>query len=101
MKKLLTILGILAVSMLSLTANAQLTVNQAVVTAAPYKVGDTIQIKYTVAKGTTKPRYYWLRYQFNNKALSYVSTTFSQGSAVQTYYKAGHLINLQQVLQIV
>ena len=86
MKKLLTILGILAVSMLSLTANAQLTVNQAVVTAAPYKVGDTIQIKYTVAKGTTKPRYYWLRYQFNNKALSYVSTTFSQGSAVQTYY---------------
>ena len=86
MKKLLTILGILAVSMLSLTANAQLTVNQAVVTSAPYKVGDTIQIKYTVAKGTTKPRYYWLRYQFNNKALSYVSTTFSQGSAVQTYY---------------
>jgi hypothetical protein len=86
MKKLLTILGILAVSMLSLTANAQLTVNQAVVTAAPYKVGDTIQIKYTVAKGTTKPRYYWLRYQFNNKALSYVSTTWSQGSAVQTYY---------------
>jgi hypothetical protein len=86
MKKLLTILGILAVSMLSLTANAQLTVNQAVVTAAPYKVGDTIQIKYTVARGTTKPRYYWLRYQFNNKALSYVSTTFSQGSAVQTYY---------------
>ena len=86
MKKLLTILGILAVSMLSLTANAQLTVNQAVVTSAPYKVGDIIQIKYTVAKGTTKPRYYWLRYQFNNKALSYVSTTFSQGSAVQTYY---------------
>jgi hypothetical protein len=86
MKKLLTILGILAVSMLSLTANAQLTVNQAVVTAAPYKVGDTIQIKYTVAKGTTKPRYYWLRYQFNNKALAYVSTTWSQGSAVQTYY---------------
>jgi hypothetical protein len=86
MKKLLTILGILAVSMLSLTANAQLTVNQAVVTSAPYKVGDTIQIKYTVAKGTTKPRYYWLRYQFNNKALAYVSTTFSQGSSVQTYY---------------
>jgi len=86
MKKLLTILGILAVSMLSLTANAQLTVNQSVVTPAPYKVGDTIQIKYTVAKGTTKPRYYWLRYQYNNKALAYVSTTWSQGTAVQTYY---------------
>ena len=83
MKKLLLIVGMLIVA---ITTNAQLTVNQAVVTSAPYKVGDTIQIKYTVAKGTTKPRYYWLRYQFNNKALSYVSTTFSQGSAVQTYY---------------
>jgi len=83
MKKLLSLIGILIVS---ITAKAQLTVNQAVVTAAPYKVGDTIQIKYTVAKGTTKPRYYWLRYQFNNKALAYVSTTWSQGSAVQTYY---------------
>ena len=83
MKKLLTLIGILIIS---LTTNAQLTVNQSVVTSAPYKVGDTIQIKYTVAKGTTKPRYYWLRYQFNNKALSYVSTTFSQGNAVQTYY---------------
>jgi len=83
MKKLLLIVGMLIVA---ITTNAQLTVNQAVVTSAPYKVGDTIQIKYTVAKGTTKPRYYWLRYQFNNKALSYVSTTFSQGNAVQTYY---------------
>jgi len=27
-----------------------------------------------------------LRYQFNNKALSYVSTTFSQGTSVQTFY---------------
>jgi hypothetical protein len=86
MKKLLMILGILAVSMLSLTANAQLTVNQEVVTSTPYKVGDTIQIKYTVARGTTKPRYYWLRYQYNNKALAYVSTTWSQGTSVQTYY---------------
>ena len=83
MKKLLLIIGILIVS---ITTNAQLTVNQAVVTPAPYKVGDTIQIKYTVAKGITKPRYYWLRYQFNNKALAYVSTTFSQGTSVQTYY---------------
>jgi hypothetical protein len=83
MKKLLTLIGILIIS---LTTNAQLTVNQAVVTAAPYHVGDTIQVKYTVAKGTTKPRYYWLRYQYNNKALAYVSTTFSQGTSVQTYY---------------
>jgi hypothetical protein len=83
MKKLLLIVGMLIVA---LTTNAQLTVNQAVVTPAPYKVGDTIQIKYTVAKGTTKPRYYWLRYQYNNKALAYVSTTWSQGTSVQTYY---------------
>ena len=83
MKKLLTLLGILVIS---IAANAQLTVNQAVTTAAPYKVGDTISIKYTVAKDTTTPRYFWLRYQFNNKALSYVSTTFSQGTSVQTYY---------------
>ena len=83
MKKLLTLIGILVIS---IATNAQLTVNQAVTTAAPYKVGDTISIKYTVAKDTTTPRYFWLRYQFNNKALSYVSTTFSQGTSVQTYY---------------
>ena len=83
MKKLLLIIGILITS---ITANAQLTVNQSVITPAPYKVGDTVTIKYTVAKGTTRPRYYWLRYQFNNKALAYVSTTFSQGTSVQTYY---------------
>ena len=83
MKKLLLIIGILIIS---ITTNAQLTVNQSVITPAPYKVGDTVTIKYTVAKGTTRPRYYWLRYQFNNKALAYVSTTFSQGTSVQTYY---------------
>ena len=82
MKKLLVLLGII----ISLSTNAQLTVNQAVTTPAPYKVGDTITVKYTVDKTTTKPRYFWLRYQFNNKALTYVSTTFSQGSSSQTFY---------------
>ena len=86
MKKLLTILGVLVISLSSFTAQAQLTVNQAITTAGPYKVGDTITIKYTVAKDTTTPRYFWLRYRFNNKALSYVSTTFSQGSSSQTFY---------------
>ena len=86
MKRLLTFLGVLVVSLLSFTAQAQLTVDQAITTAGPYKVGDTISIKYTVAKGTTTPRYFWLRYRFNNKALSYVSTTFSQGSSSQTFY---------------
>ena len=86
MKKLLTVLGVLVISLLSFTAQAQLTIDQAITTTAPYKVGDTISVKYTVAKGTTTPRYFWLRYRFNNKALSYVSTTFSQGTSSQTFY---------------
>jgi hypothetical protein len=86
MKRLLTFLGVLMISLSSFTAQAQLTVDQAITTAGPYKVGDTISVKYTVAKGTTTPRYFWLRYRFNNKALSYVSTTFSQGTSSQTFY---------------
>ena len=82
MKKLLLIIGILIVS---ITTNAQIIANQSI-SAGPYKVGDTVTVTYTVDKGTTKPRYFWLRYQFNNKALTYVSTTFSQGSQAQTFY---------------
>jgi hypothetical protein len=82
MKKLLVLLGII----ISLSTNAQLVINQSIVSKSSYKVGDTIQIKYTVDKKTTTPRYFWLRYQFNNKALTYVSTTFSQGSSSQTFY---------------
>ena len=83
MKKLLTLLGILVIS---IATNAQLTINQSVTPTTGLKVGDTISVKYTVARGTTTPRYFWLRYQFNNKALAYVSTTFSQGTSVQTFY---------------
>ena len=86
MKKLLTILGVIILSLFAFTANAQLTINQSVTPTTGLKVGDTISVKYTVAKGTTTPRYFWLRYQYNNKALAYVSTTFSQGTSVQTYY---------------
>ena len=84
-KKLLTIIGILVIS---ISSNAQLTINQSVTPTTGLKVGDTISVKYTVARGTTTPRYFWLRYQFNNKALSYVnnSTTFSQGTSSQTFY---------------
>jgi hypothetical protein len=82
MNKLLLIIGILIVS---ITSNAQTIVNQSI-SAGPYKVGDTVTVTYTVDKGITKPRYFWLRYQFNNKALTYVSTAFSQGSQAQTYY---------------
>jgi hypothetical protein len=83
MKKLLTILGILLT--VSLSSFGQIIVNQSV-SAGPYKVGDTLTVTYNVDKGTTKPRYFWLRYQYNNKALTYLSTTFSQGTQSQTYY---------------
>jgi hypothetical protein len=86
MKKLLTFLGVIILSLFAFTANAQLTINQSVTPTTGLKVGDTISVKYTVARGTTTPRYFWLRYQYNNKALAYVSTTFSQGTSVQTYY---------------
>jgi hypothetical protein len=82
MKKLLLFVTALLVTILSYS---QVIVNQSV-SSGPYKVGDTITVTYTIDKGTTKPRYFWLRYQFNNKALNYLSTTFSQGSSAQTFY---------------
>lgn len=85
MKKLLFSLGIL---LTSLTSFAQLTVNQTISPTTNLKVGDTLTVKYTVVRGTTAPRYFWLRYSFNNKALAMVpnSTVFSQGTSVQTFY---------------
>ncbi len=84
MKKLLTVLGML----MSLSSFAQITVSQSVTPAPPYKVGDTLTVKYTVDRGTSLPRYFWLRYSFNNKALAMVanSTTFTQGSSTQTFF---------------
>ena len=85
MKKLLTLLGVLVIS---LSSFGQLTVNQTITPTTGLKVGDTLTVKYTVARGTTTPRYFWLRYSFNNKALSMVtnSTAFSQGSSTQTFF---------------
>lgn len=85
MKKLITFLGILVISLFVFNAEAQIIVNQSI-SAGPYKVGDTVTVTYTVNKGTTNPRYFWLRYSFNNKALTYVSTTWNQGAQSQTYY---------------
>ena len=86
MKKVMKFFGIIALSLLALTVNAQLTIDQSFTPTTNLKVGDTLSIKYTAAKGTTTPRYFWVRYQFNNKALRYVSTVFSQGSSSQTFY---------------
>jgi hypothetical protein len=85
MKKLLMIIGILSIS---LSSFAQLTVNQTITPTTGLKVGDTLTVKYTVVRGTTTPRYFWLRYSFNNKALSMVpnSTVFSQGTSTQTFF---------------
>jgi hypothetical protein len=85
MKKLLLFLGIF---LTSLTSFSQITVSQSVTPSPPYQVGDTLTVKYTIARGTTTPRYFWLRYSFNNKALAMVpnSTVFSQGTSVQTFF---------------
>ena len=65
----------------------QITINQQIVEAPPYKVGDIITIRYNVNTGTQSPRYLWVRYQYNNKILTPVanSTIYSQGTSVQTF----------------
>ncbi len=85
MKKLLT-LGVFL--LFAFTSYGQLTITQSLTPATGLKVGDTITVKYTLTKGQVikNPRYLWFRYQFNNKALSYVSTVFNQGSSTQTFY---------------
>jgi hypothetical protein len=85
MKKLIGLLGIL---MISLTSYGQLTISQSLSPTTGLKVGDTITVKYNLTKGQVikNPRYLWFRYQYNNKALAYVSTAFNQGASAQTFY---------------
>ena len=85
MKKLIMFLGVLLVS---LTSYGQLTISQSLSPNSNLKVGDTITVSYNLTKGQVikNPRYLWFRYQFNNKALAYVSTTFNQGASAQTFY---------------
>jgi hypothetical protein len=85
MKKLLMTLLLLVVG---LSSYGQLTISQSLTPTTGLKVGDTITVKYTLSKGQIikNPRYLWFRYQYNNKALAYVSTAFNQGSSTQTYY---------------
>jgi hypothetical protein len=85
MKKILLFLGVL---LISLTSYGQLTISQSITPTTNLKVGDTLTVKYNLTKGTVikNPRYLWFRYQFNNKALTYVSTEFNQGASAQTFY---------------
>ena len=85
MKKILLFLGVL---LISLTSYGQLTISQSITPTTNLKVGDTLTVRYNLTKGTVikNPRYLWFRYQFNNKALTYVSTAFNQGSSAQTFY---------------
>jgi hypothetical protein len=85
MKNLLLFLGVF---LISLSSYGQISVNQSVSPNGPYKVGDTLTVKYTINRGVTLPRYFWLRYSFNNKALAMVpnSTVFSQGTSTQTFF---------------
>lgn len=82
MKKLLILLLLLPT-----LSFGQITINQQIVEAPPYKVGDVITIRYNVNTGTQSPRYLWVRYQYNNKILTPVanSTIYSQGTSVQTF----------------
>ncbi len=85
MKKLLVSLSLILMSFMSF---GQLTISQSMVPPSGMKVGDTITVKYTLSKGQVikNPRYLWFRYQYNNKALNYVSTVFNQGASAQTFY---------------
>ena len=85
MKKLLVFLSLI---LMSFTSFGQLTISQSLIPPSNIKVGDTITVRYTLTKGQVikNPRYLWFRYQFNNKALTYVSTAFNQGSSAQTFY---------------
>jgi hypothetical protein len=85
MKKLLMTLLLLVVG---LSSYGQLTISQSLIPPSNIKVGDTVTVKYTLTKGTVikNPRYLWFRYQYNNKALAYVSTVFNQGASAQTFY---------------
>jgi hypothetical protein len=73
--------------MCTLAFSQGIAINQTIVEAGPYKVGDVITIRYNINSGNQTPRYLWLRYQYNNKVLLPVpnSTVYSQGNSVQTF----------------
>ena len=76
----------LVLSLVSLTSFGQLVINQEVTNTKPYRVGDTLTVRYNVIKGTTNPRFLWMRYQYSNKHLQKLgNTVFSQGATAQNF----------------
>jgi hypothetical protein len=70
----------------SFASFGQLIINQEITNSKPYRVGDTLTMKYQIIKGTTNPRYLWMRYQYSNKHLQKLgSTVFSQGTTAQNF----------------
>ena len=77
---------VVVLSLVSLTSFGQLIINQEITNTKPYRVGDTLTMKYNVIKGTTNPRFLWMRYQYSNKHLQKLgSTVFSQGTTAQNF----------------
>ena len=83
------ILSLIVIVLFTITTYGQgIFINQSIVEQPPYKVGDTITIRYVVDKQSTAPRYFWLRYHYSNKHLEMVpnSTQWGQGSSSQVFY---------------
>jgi hypothetical protein len=79
----------MVLSLVSLTSFGQLVINQEVTNTKPYRVGDTLTMRYNIIKGTTNPRFLWMRYQYSNKHLQKLGqTVFSQGQTAQNFEAA-------------
>ena len=84
MKNLL--IGLLLFLGTTMTTYGQLIINQEIVNSKPYRVGDTLTMKYNVIKGSTNPRYLWLRFQYSNKHLEKIGqTVWHQGQNTQNF----------------
>lgn len=86
MKKLLFLLYLIPTISFS-----QIIINQGVVEAGPYVVGDTITINYSVqnATGSNGFQYLWFRYDYSNKHIELIpnSTQYHQGETQNFFHQ--------------
>lgn len=74
----------------------QLIINQEITNTKPYRVGDTLTMKYTVVKGSLNPQYLWMRFGYSTQHLQKLGpTVFYQGSTAQQFetYWPGYVFN--------